>query len=321
MKCKSCGTLCSLTFGDIAMLGSKSKTSGMPWLENISSQLKAIALVSLLVLTGCAVVPPPPPTSSPLGGQGADKSFTFNNVNIAGEKLSTDSIIIALGQSFLKSSKQQAETKIQSQFVAGVSDISGVVVDKIPNALKVSYINGFSSDTSGYRWVTSCSATFSYLIEEGNGTITIKVSPPKEMVTQLQSTGDHFYPQLASDDILKNDISHIYNNLDPVINRVAEKSGEFNSRFNHVSIYNNFNRKLGGFSIIDQKACGLCYKIDGVEVFVKISEYQNGAKVEYTLQLPYSEPHLINGKGNLAYSSVTASAKKVVAIIEKVVND
>lgn len=274
------------------------------------SKFKTIALIALFSMAAFAGVSQA--STSVSLDLGADKSFTYKNVDADGNKLTSDAIVNAIVQAIYNSTSYKSLFK-----TPGMSDeiaaVKGVDVTKLLNEIEVSYINGVSYASSGKIVATRSSAKFEYSIEEAAGSITVKFVPPKQIETQKAGAMFLLYPQFASDEELVSDIQKVYKKLDPIIVFTKMVRGEVNAKYAATPITANFKRKCSLISSV--KDGSFTCIVDNKEVALEVLPYKEGSKVTYKFSVKYS----LNGKGESDYSP--ESTKKIIAGIENIVND
>lgn len=274
------------------------------------SKFKTIVLIALFSLAAFAGVSQA--STSVSLDLGADKSFTYKNVDADGNKVSSDAIVKAAVQAIYDSSGYKSLSKTYA--TSAVYDVRGVVIYKTPNEIEVSYENGEFYANTGNTLATRSSAKFGYSVEETADSITVRLVPPKQIETKKQASPIFFpYSQFASDEKLVSDIQQIYNTLNPVIALIKAVRGEVNAKYGATPITANFKRKCSSISSV--KDGSFTCTVDNKEVALEVLPYKEGSKVTYKFSVKYS----LNGKGESDYSA--ESTKKIIAGIENIVND
>ena len=273
-------------------------------------KFKKIALIALFSLTAYAGVSQA--STSVSLDLGADKSFTFKNVDADGNKVSSDAIVNAVVQAIFDSSGYKSLSKTFA--TSAVYDVQGVGIYKTPNEIEVSYENGEFYANTGNTLTTRSSAKFGYSLEDAAGSITVTLVPPKLIETKKQASPIFFpYRQFASDEKLVSDIQQIYSKLNPIIVLTKIVRGEVNAKYAATPITANFKRKCSSISLV--KDGSFTCTVDNKEVALEVLPYKEGSKVTYQFSVKYS----LNGKGESDYSP--ESTKKVILGITNIVND
>jgi hypothetical protein len=287
----------------------------------IASRLKVVALISLLGLAGCAGMSSAP-TSISLD-LGAEKSFKFKNVNAEGKQISSATVASVVAGAIYQASGFQAKHEFyEPGSDRKIANVQGIEVTQIPNAIKVTYLNGEhyadyyyqGTNYPGKLKFTSSSAIIGYTTEEQNGLITIKLVPPKQIDTVKESSAIFIpYNQLANDAALSNDMKKIMANLTPILIQQKTLNGEINVSYPVNSVTANFKRKCG-YSFSDRDGKITC-TVEGLPVSVELLPYKDGSKAAYKFAVQYS----LNGNGESTYAPGTEN--KVIESLQHIVQD
>jgi hypothetical protein len=281
---------------------------------HIVSKTKVLALIALLGLVGCASAPQAP-VSLDLGG---NKTFTFSK-DADGNKAYELQIANALVQSIMSSThyKPRFEQFADSK---GFFNVKGVEVVRKPNAIEIYYVNGERSTITNRTTLTRTSAVIGYTLEENAGSVTLKVSPPKQLDTVKAVNPIYIpYSTLDGESELAGDVKRIYGNLNPTLRINKPVKAEIDSKYSVDAIKANFKRKCRyGNVFVDglgrEKENGTCV-VGSTEVTVAVQPYKEGSKVSYSFTAQYE----LNGRGESTYSP--EAIKNVVASLEAIVRD
>lgn len=285
----------------------------MQIISNAVRNSKAILLITFITaLTGCASAPQAPVTLNL--DTGPEKTYTFRNSFEDGRKLTAQNIN-GLVADVLESEiyRLTGYQHFGVTRISTVNDVRGVETTKLPNAVKMSYSNG-AKYKDGYVEATRSTVLFGYSLTDGANTITLKLTPPKQIVTQIvKSPLQISYDQFASNEQLISDVTKIYAGIDPKLTGIKSYQGEVNSSYGVDAISANFKRGCG--SAPTQLQPEFKCRINNANVRLQIMPYKAGSKVTYEFEILYA----LTNQGGSTYSPETGKA--IIASIEKIVKD
>ena len=281
----------------------------------IGNKLKVITLTAGFALAGCAAPGPSAPTFVSFD-LGVEKNFTYKNVDAEGVKIQAPTIVNLLADSISKSSSYDSRRETGTG-VRGLTNVFGTEIKQTPNAFYLSYVNGDHNYDTRDILLTRSTAIFQYNVIENADTISIKVFPPKQLETVIQSNTLRIpFRPLDSEQRLAADTQRIFINLNPVVQRFKGFNGDFDAGYGVDSIVANFKRKCEKYTTEERfsKLETTC-NLGGVSVRLNIDPYKNGSKVTYRFAVPYA----LTSDGNSTYSADLPI--QVIAKIERIVKD
>jgi len=273
-----------------------------------------------MVLTACVSNKPAPPTYDNVH-IGTDKVFEFKKMDANGQAISGTQIAQAIASNMSSLSGFGPVRNIYKG--TSIYNVKGVKVQYTPSHISFTYVNGeYFSKTKG-KYLTQKTAVFKYTVTNTADTIKLKISPPSQIRTDKKSLilTRRANPPLLSKDRMIQNLSKIFNNLNPVLNRYKRIKGEINVKYNDESVYANFKRIMGEYKYKRNEVKKFDIKKDSVfnlkngdkiiPLKTAVFPYRNGSKVVYEFDVRYQ----LKGDGSSSYS-----ASNVQGLISKIEN-